>query len=30
LIVTFTTHATAGPSNTQKCLVPGSSKPKPC
>jgi hypothetical protein len=30
LIVTFTTHATAGLSNTQKCLVPGSSKPKPC
>jgi hypothetical protein len=30
LIVTFTTHATAGPSNTNKCLGPGSSKPKPC
>ena len=30
LIVTFTTHATAGPTNTTKCLVPGSSKPKPC
>jgi hypothetical protein len=30
LIVTFTVQASSGPTNTTKCLAPGSSKPKPC
>jgi hypothetical protein len=27
LIVTFTTHATADPTNTNQCLAPGSNSP---
>ncbi|HET7050399.1 MAG TPA: FG-GAP repeat protein, partial [Solirubrobacteraceae bacterium] len=29
-VVTFTVRASTGPSVTQKCLAPGSKKPKPC